>query len=272
MEDVVIPLSGEQTTTKKALVSLFKKYIFDPFVKGEETEVLESKKKVYVDTIVRNQDCKVLLLRRSNNSAVEPGKLCFPGGHLEVGETIEAGAKRELEEETSLKADVRFLQTVEKADATIHYFEALLIFNDGQVIDSSIMLDNNEHMNYEWVNPDDVDNLPDLCFDLGSYVGELLDKCYPITIVKQVYSNPEEEIADAPGGTGSLDEWLKIIIEGFDKGIVTEEEYMQAKQQYTRIKKAEALQVIKKGFDEGIATEEEYLEAKKYEVGQPVVS
>jgi 8-oxo-dGTP diphosphatase len=33
------------------------------------------------------------------------GTWCLPGGHLEYGESLIGGAKRELEEETSIKAD-----------------------------------------------------------------------------------------------------------------------------------------------------------------------
>ena len=52
--------------------------------------------------VVRREG-RVLLARRS----VPPGagRWGFPGGHLELGETVQACAKRELEEETRITAD-----------------------------------------------------------------------------------------------------------------------------------------------------------------------
>ena len=54
-------------------------------------------------------DNRVLLIRRGS----EPlkGQWSIPGGTLELGETLEAGVRRELREETSL--DVRVLDLVE---------------------------------------------------------------------------------------------------------------------------------------------------------------
>lgn len=48
--------------------------------------------------IVRNG--KVLLGKRKN--AHGEGSWCFPGGHMEAGETLQATAKREVKEETGM--------------------------------------------------------------------------------------------------------------------------------------------------------------------------
>ena len=45
---------------------------------------------------------RVLLIRRSN--APYKGRYALPGGFVEVGETVEAACRRELEEETGVKA------------------------------------------------------------------------------------------------------------------------------------------------------------------------
>lgn len=54
--------------------------------------------------MVHNSDNHVLLVRRS----VEPkiGWWCLPGGFLEIGETPESGALRELAEETGLRGEI----------------------------------------------------------------------------------------------------------------------------------------------------------------------
>lgn len=50
------------------------------------------------------KDGTLLVERRSLSKAVDPGATAIPGGHLEAGETPEAGLKRELAEELELEA------------------------------------------------------------------------------------------------------------------------------------------------------------------------
>ena len=58
-------------------------------------------------SVVVNSDKHILLVRRS----VEPkiGEWCLPGGFLEIGETPESGALRELAEETALSGEIESL-------------------------------------------------------------------------------------------------------------------------------------------------------------------
>lgn len=59
--------------------------------------------KVGVGVMIKNEQGEVLLgLRQGSHGA---GEWSFPGGHLEIGETIFETAKRETEEETGLKID-----------------------------------------------------------------------------------------------------------------------------------------------------------------------
>jgi ADP-ribose pyrophosphatase YjhB (NUDIX family) len=56
-----------------------------------------------IDVIIEKND-KIVIIRRGK----EPfkGMLAMPGGHMELGETIENAAKREGKEETSLDVDL----------------------------------------------------------------------------------------------------------------------------------------------------------------------
>jgi len=58
---------------------------------------------ISADAVVFDSRDRLLLIRRKN----EPFRGCyaFPGGFVEVGETTESAAKRELKEETAIDAD-----------------------------------------------------------------------------------------------------------------------------------------------------------------------
>lgn len=64
-------------------------------------------------TFLIESDEAFLLIKRSNNETNFPGKWAFPGGKVEIGETVVDALNREIEEETGLevKGDFVLLDT-----------------------------------------------------------------------------------------------------------------------------------------------------------------
>ncbi len=60
---------------------------------------------VLVPLIRSDGEWTILFSRRSANLAAHSGQIAFPGGAVEQGETLEAAAVREAEEEVGLRAD-----------------------------------------------------------------------------------------------------------------------------------------------------------------------
>ncbi len=57
--------------------------------------------KIAVNAVVFNDQRRVLLAQRTDN-----GLWCLPGGHVDLGETLEKACLRELFEETGLRGEV----------------------------------------------------------------------------------------------------------------------------------------------------------------------
>lgn len=75
--------------------------------------------KVAKVVIIRDDGC-VLMLKRSDYVEKYAGEWDLPGGHLRVGEDIEAGMRREVKEETNL--DVQNCKFVTKIDNLSFYY------------------------------------------------------------------------------------------------------------------------------------------------------
>lgn len=115
------------------------------------------KTRIVLTGILRDKDL-FLIVKRNENDDMYPGAWEFPGGHLEDGETVKDGLRRELEEEIGFTGNFNpiithyFDEVKEKNNELIHDLEIDFIID----VDSSkinIKL-SNEHSDYRWVTRD----------------------------------------------------------------------------------------------------------------------
>ena len=107
--------------------------------------------------IIPNDEGKILLIRRSENSKTNPLLWEPPGGKPDPGETLDESLKREVREETGLEVDViRPVGTamMEMEDKRIAYLIMLCSIRGG-----SIRL-SDEHNDFMWIAPVKVDQIP----------------------------------------------------------------------------------------------------------------
>jgi len=127
--------------------------------------------RLYSDIFVHNNDGEILLLRRSSNDDVEPLKWSLPGGKVDKGENIREAAIRELFEETGIVVVVAmYVTSVKNDDDSISsYFSVHLDKNSNVVLSE-------EHEDYKWVNPDDLEVIDDLIFDSNDRFSSVYEK------------------------------------------------------------------------------------------------
>jgi 8-oxo-dGTP diphosphatase len=113
--------------------------------------------------MIENERGELLLgLRQGSHGA---GEWCFPGGHLEFGETLEESAKREVKEETgleigklvliSLADEMRYIKSDGKHYVNIG-FRGEYLGGEPRVMES------NKYKEWRWFKPEE---LPDNLFE-----------------------------------------------------------------------------------------------------------
>jgi len=118
--------------------------------------------RVGLGVIIVRGDGKILIGKRKGSHA---NKYSIPGGHLELGETFEAGAIREIEEETGIEAKnpkviavTNNLETYRTED--LHYISVVLVVTEYSGEPKIMEPDKCEE--WLWVDPE---NLPEPHFD-----------------------------------------------------------------------------------------------------------
>ncbi|TDO73393.1 nucleoside triphosphatase [Halanaerobium saccharolyticum] len=122
-----------------------------------------------VGAVIFNSDNKILLCKSHKWN----DKYIIPGGHIELGEKMEAALKREILEETGLEIyDLNLISIKESVYNKAFHEDKHFIFIDYICrTDSDDVILNEEAEEYEWVALNEVDN-----YDLGGFVKSLLDE------------------------------------------------------------------------------------------------
>lgn len=115
------------------------------------------KTEIVLTGILKDNDM-FLVVKRNENDDLYPGCWEFPGGHLENGELIKEGLKRELQEEIGFTKDFSpkithyYDEIKEKNGELIHNIEIDFIIDvDKDLIEIKL---SDEHCDYEWVKKD----------------------------------------------------------------------------------------------------------------------
>lgn len=113
--------------------------------------------KIVLTGILKSND-EFLVVKRSENDDLYPGAWEFPGGHLENGETLKEGLKRELFEEIGFNSEFEpiithyYDEVKNKNNELIHDLEIDFIINVNKS-DVNVIL-SKEHSDYNWVKKD----------------------------------------------------------------------------------------------------------------------
>lgn len=115
------------------------------------------KTRIVLTGILKDNE-KLLVVKRSENDDLYPGAWEFPGGHLEYGETLKQGLKRELQEEIGFTDNFEPIIThyydelKEKNGELVHDLEIDFIVNvDSSALEIKL---SGEHCDYAWVTKD----------------------------------------------------------------------------------------------------------------------
>lgn len=132
-------------TTKRGMVDIMSKGLHHPSHNQAYPEPT-------VGALIVNKEGKILLAK----SHKWFDRYTLPGGHIEIGETMEGAVKREVKEEVGLDVKVvEFLTMQEAIFAKEFYKKKHFIFFDFLCIteDSTVKLDNDEIQDYLWEYP-----------------------------------------------------------------------------------------------------------------------
>lgn len=111
--------------------------------------------KCVAKTALFNKTGQILVLTRSNTDAHRPGGLDFPGGKVDAGEDVLAGACREILEEIGVDLMPSALQII-YTNAEDKGSQVVLRFLCVAQIDDPVIQLSSEHGAYEWADVEEA--------------------------------------------------------------------------------------------------------------------
>lgn len=97
--------------------------------------------------LIRNNDGKYLLLKRSQKSRSNPGKWEFPGGKVDKGEILEPALLREVSEETGLTIELDHVAGAAESD--FYEWRMAHLIMEGHGVSGEVHL-SDEHDDFLW--------------------------------------------------------------------------------------------------------------------------
>ena len=118
-----------------------------------------NKRQTITACIFLHKDGKVLIGKRADTKSFLPGKWELPGGHIEFGETVEQGLRRELLEEFTMEIILEnpYAEFTYVMDNGKEHVIEVLYFAKMKNPHQDIEIKEEDHSAYKWIAEEEVD-------------------------------------------------------------------------------------------------------------------
>lgn len=139
-------------------------------------------RKIIVGACIK-KDGKILMVQEASKKVYKMWN--FPMGHLDDGETIFEGAKREVKEETGYDVELTSVLSIQNYTNT----ERIKITFNADIISGELSYDKNETLDVKWIPIEELENMSNQ--ELRAYNSSIdiiksakQDKAYPLEIFR----------------------------------------------------------------------------------------